>query len=73
MKNHDTAAATLGDSVDTKQTVTIGKQQAKKLGKLMEYLIESGVESITRDEAAEHCIDWVHEMVKKKGFKVRPK
>lgn len=55
------------------QQIIIGQGQAKKLGEIMEMLIDGGVDSITRDEAAEHCIDWVHEMIKKKGFKVRSK
>lgn len=55
------------------QQIIIGQGQAKKLGEIMEKLADSGVDSITRDEAAEHCIDWVHEMVIRKGFKVRPK
>ncbi|WP_422661697.1 hypothetical protein ACK8P5_26610 (plasmid) [Paenibacillus sp. EC2-1] len=55
------------------QEVIIGQSQAKKLGEIMEMLANSGIDSITRNEAAEHCIDWVHEMIKDKGFKVRPK
>ncbi|WP_179089042.1 MULTISPECIES: hypothetical protein [Paenibacillus] len=56
-----------------RQTVEIGKEQAKKLGEIMEMIADSGVDSITRNEAAEHCIDWVWGMVKKNGMKIRPK
>ncbi|MEK4879467.1 MULTISPECIES: hypothetical protein [Paenibacillus] len=54
------------------QTVEIGKEQAKKLGEIMEMIADSGVDSITRNEAAEHCIDWVWGMVSKNGMKIRP-
>lgn len=54
------------------QAVTIGQEQAKKLGEIMEMIADSGVDSITRNEAAEHCIDWVHGLLKT-GAKVKPK
>jgi hypothetical protein len=59
--------------IQYEQTIKIGKEQAKKLGEIMEMLSDSGVDSITRNEAAEHCIDWVHHLVKKNGMKIRPK
>lgn len=56
-----------------KQTVSISPNHAKKLGEIMEMMIDAGVDSITRDEAAEHSIDWTHEILKKKVMKVRAK
>ncbi|AWP28739.1 hypothetical protein [Paenibacillus sp. Cedars] len=54
------------------QTVTIGQEQAQKLGEIMEMMADSGVDSITRNEAAEHCIDWIHGQLSK-GAKIKPK
>ncbi|GAA0844431.1 hypothetical protein GCM10008915_47240 [Bifidobacterium pullorum subsp. gallinarum] len=56
-----------------KQTIEISRTHAIKLGEIMEKISDSGVDSITRYEAAEHCIDWVHEMIFKNGSKVRAK
>lgn len=55
------------------QTVSISAKHAKKLGEIMEMMIDAGVDSITRDEAAEHSIDWTHEILKKKVMKLRAK
>lgn len=54
-----------------KQTIEISAAHAKKLGQIMEMMIDAGVDSITRFEAAEHAIDWTHEILKKKVMKVR--
>lgn len=56
-----------------KQTIQISKEQAAKLGQIMEWISESGVDSITRDEAAEHCIDLTYNIVKNKGGKIKAK
>lgn len=56
-----------------KQTVEISAAHAKKLGEIMEMMIDAGVASINRDEAAEHAIDWTHEILKKQVMKVRAK
>lgn len=56
-----------------KQTVDISQKHAKKLGEIMEMMIDAGVQDINRNEAAEHAIDWTHEILKKKVMKVRAK
>jgi len=56
-----------------KQTIEISKTHAGKLGQIMEMMIDAGVDSITRNEAAEHSIDWIHEILSEKGVKIRPK
>lgn len=55
------------------QTIEISTAHAKKLGEIMEMMIDAGVDSITRFEAAEHAIDWSHEILKKQVMKVRAK
>lgn len=52
------------------QKIGISKEHAVKLGLVMERIAEAGID-VTRDEAAEHCIDWAYELLTEKGMKVK--
>lgn len=50
-----------------KQTLQISKKQAVKLEEVMKKISGLGVDSITREKAVEHCIDWIYFIVNESG------
>ncbi|RPK29845.1 hypothetical protein [Paenibacillus xylanexedens] len=55
-----------------KHVIKVSKGHAEKVGRVMEKMAAAGI-YITRSEAAEHCIDWAHELLFEKGMKIRKK
>lgn len=47
--------------------INLTKEVAAKLGEVMLYLAESGMDEVTRDTAAAACIEIVHNRVVAKG------
>lgn len=68
--NKETNGTVAREQKQVVYSLEISKEHAAKLGFVMEKIAEAGVD-ITRNEAAEHCIDWAHHLITKNGSKVR--